>query len=145
MSKFFCTFVTPTRGMFIDQIAYAEVPGSEGMFGVKAGHAMQLATLKKGGVLTLWMDEACNDKREFVLYEGCAFMDGRRLSVLGRFAIDKSTIDTDVLKTKIENIKAEIAELEAQDTDMARAQLETHYDHLGFYESQVRIARGELF
>ena len=47
MPKFRCTVAIPTRELFSGEIDYAEIPGSEGSYGVLAGHQMMVTTTKR--------------------------------------------------------------------------------------------------
>lgn len=144
MSKFFCTLATPTRGLFIDEVAYAEVPGAEGSFGVKAGHELILSTHKKGGILTLWLDEAGNDKRQFAVYEGASYMDGQRLHCLARFGCPVEDIDVEHVKARKAELEAAIVEIEKQGDEVHKSVLEVKQDHLGWCEARLAIAAGTL-
>ena len=43
MPNLLCMVATPTRELFSGEIAYADVPGSEGNYGVLSGHEMLVA------------------------------------------------------------------------------------------------------
>ena len=92
MPNLLCMVATPTRELFSGEIAYADVPGSEGNYGVLSGHEMLVAK-NSPGVLTLWMDAAGNEKRRFALYEGATQVYADRLTVLARFGVDVDNID----------------------------------------------------
>ena len=51
MPNLLCMVATPTRELFSGEIAYADVPGSEGNYGVLSGHEMLVAK-NSPGVLT---------------------------------------------------------------------------------------------
>ena len=79
MPNLLCMVATPTRELFSGEIAYADVPGSEGNYGVLSGHEMLVAK-NSPGVLTLWMDAAGNEKRRFAFENIAPWMHGNRRS-----------------------------------------------------------------
>ena len=97
MPNLLCMVATPTRELFSGEIAYADVPGSEGNYGVLSGHEMLVAK-NSPGVLTLWMDAAGNEKRRFALYEGATQVYADRLTVLARFGVDVDNIDAEAVR-----------------------------------------------
>lgn len=132
-----CMIATPTRELFSDEVAYVEVPGAEGSYGVLPGHEMFLST-NAPGVVTVWMDEAGKEKRQFAVYEGATQVTGDMAVVLARFGADVDTIDPEVIKGKIENMKGVIADLgEPEDGGAWGAVLETSKSRLKWYETQL--------
>ena len=107
MASLRCTVATPTRELFSGEIHYASVPGAEGSYGVLPGHEM-LVSSDKQGILTLWLDEAGNTRRQFLLYEGAAQVYQDTLTVLGRFGTDLDTLDVEVVKEKAEALRQQI-------------------------------------
>lgn len=136
-SPLHCNVCIPTRELFSGQIHYASVPGSDGSYGVLAGHEMLVATNSKGGVLTLHLDEAGTDKRQFLLFEGATQMFNNVLSVLGRFGVEVDNIDVELVRSKAEAMRERIAELEKASSEQHRAELETSKVRLEWYETQL--------
>lgn len=136
MPNFRCTVAIPTRELFSGEIAYAEVPGSEGNYGVMAGHEM-LVTTNRPGVLTLWLDPDGKEKRYFVTYGGFAQSFGDHLSVLARMGRDADKIDVEDTRQKLAAITQEIQELEQSGKDTDKAVLETHRVRKEWYELQL--------
>ena len=62
---FRCIVAIPTRALFQGEVYYAKVPGSEGDYGVMAGHELTVTT-NRPGVLTLWLDPEGKQKKFFV-------------------------------------------------------------------------------
>ena len=116
-----CSVCIPTRELFSGLVHYASVPGADGSYGVLPGHEMLVATNRNGGVLTLNLDEAGNDQRQFLLYEGAAQMFNDVLTV----------------RSKAEAMREHIAELEKAEGDQHRAELETSKVRLDWYETQL--------
>ena len=104
MPNLLCMVATPTRELFSGEIAYADVPGSEGNYGVLSGHEMLVAK-NSPGVLTLWMDAAGNEKRRFALYEGATQVYADRLTVLARFGVDVDNIDAEAVRKKADGMR----------------------------------------
>lgn len=132
-----CSVCIPTRELFSGLVHYASVPGADGSYGVLPGHEMLVATNRNGGVLTLNLDEAGNDQRQFLLYEGAAQMFNDVLTVLGRFGVDVNDIDVESVRSKAEAMREHIAELEKAEGDQHRAELETSKVRLDWYEIQL--------
>ena len=57
MATFHFELVSPERLLFAGEVSQVDVPGEEGEFGVLAGHAPYIATLKPG-LLTIHGDGA---------------------------------------------------------------------------------------
>lgn len=140
-----CMVATPTRELFSGEIYYADVPGAEGNYGVLSGHEMLVAK-NSPGVLTLWLDEAGTERRQFALYEGATQVYQDRVIVLARFGVEVTTIDAEVVRKKVETIKERIADVEAHNDDVQAeyygAVLETSKARLAWYETQLRVVEG---
>ncbi|MCI2241693.1 FoF1 ATP synthase subunit delta/epsilon [Adlercreutzia faecimuris] len=139
MASLRCTVATPTRELFSGEIHYASVPGAEGSYGVLPGHEM-LVSSDKQGILTLWLDEAGNTRRQFLLYEGAAQVYQDTLTVLGRFGTDLDTLDVEVVKEKAEALRQQIEDLEGQEGEQARVALENCKNHMAWYDLQLKVA-----
>ncbi len=137
MPKLRCTVAIPTRELFSGEIDYAQVPGSEGQYGVMYGHEM-LVTTNRPGVLTLWLDPDGKEKRYFVTYGGFAQTFGDHLAVLARMGRDVKDIDVEDTRKKLAAITQKIEELEQSNTDADAAVLETSRTRKAWYELQLR-------
>lgn len=135
--QFLCSVCIPTRQLFAGKVHYASVPGADGSYGVLPGHEMLVATNQNGGVLTLNLDEAGTQKKQFLLYEGAAQVFNDVLTVLGRFGVDVENIDVDKVRAKAEAMREHIAELEKAEGDQHHAELETSKVRLDWYETQL--------
>ena len=136
-SQLHCSVCIPTRQLFAGKVYYASVPGSDGSYGVLPGHEMLVATNRNGGVLTLNLDEAGTQKRQFLLYEGAAKVFYNVLTVLGRFGVDVEKIDVEKVRSKAAAMREHIAELEKAEGDQHHAELETSKVRLDWYETQL--------
>ena len=147
MAGFHCVVAIRTRKLFEGDIHYANVPGMDGMFGVLPGHELLVSLNKRGGLLTLNLDESGADQRKFLLYDGATqYMNGM-LTVLGEFAVDVEKIDREAAEAdaaearkRIEKLEGE-AELSKQDA----ARLRVYRHRLRWDEFQLNyLANGAV-
>ncbi len=139
MPNFHCQVVIPTRLLFEGEVAYAEVPGEMGNFGVMSGHEKIVAT-NRPGVATLSLDPDGKEKISFALYDGITQMVDDRLIVMGRMGCEVDSIDAEEVRRKAEDLRGVIAELEQKKDDEAvAAKLELQNDRLAWYETQLKI------
>ena len=109
MARFPFELVSPTRLVFSGEVEQVDVPGAEGDFGVLAGHAPFVSTLR-AGVLTI--RDAGGAKGYFVR-EGFAEVNAKGLTVLAETALPAEEVDRDAMAAAIK--KAEAAVNEAAD------------------------------
>ena len=102
---FRCVVATPTRELFAGTVYYADVPGSDGHYGVLSGHESLVALNHRGGKLTLHLDPDGNEKKVFLIHCGCTQMLHNHLSVLGRFGCDPDDIDVAEIKGKADELR----------------------------------------
>jgi len=100
------------------------VPGSEGDFGVMAGHQPTIATLRPGAIEVHDNDRIV--ERIFVA-GGFAEVANDRLTVLAEQAMPYAELDRPSLEAQI---KAAAGDLAAARTDEAQAQAQTKIDQL---------------
>jgi F-type H+-transporting ATPase subunit epsilon len=105
--------VSPERLLFAGEVTQVDVPGEEGEFGVFAGHAPYIATLKPG-LLIIHGDGA---PQRIVVRGGFAEVGPAGLTVLAEQVTPASEIDTATLDQDIKD-----AQEDANDalTDIAR-------------------------
>lgn len=82
-------FVTPERAIVHEEVDEVELPGEEGYFGVRPGHAPMLAALKMG---EMWYRQGSDTKYAF-LAGGFAEVTGDRVSILAPVAERAEDID----------------------------------------------------
>lgn len=140
MAAMYCTVAIPTRGLFSGMIHYANVPGEDGFYGVLPGHEMLVATNKRGGVLTLNLDEAGQEKKQFLLYEGATQVYNNTLTVLGRFGVAVEDIDPEAIRAKKEKLEAKVAEYKESDDEQDQAAYHTSQHRLAWYQLQIDYA-----
>jgi len=83
MATFQFNLVSPEKLLFAGQVNQVDVPGSEGDFGVLAGHAPLMATLRPAGVVTVYVG---NRIQRFDVNGGFADMNLQTLTILANEA-----------------------------------------------------------
>ena len=68
MASMGCIVALPDKALFQGEITYANIPGTDGYFGVLPGHELTVSLNREGGVVTLTIGE--NEKREFLVMGG---------------------------------------------------------------------------
>jgi F-type H+-transporting ATPase subunit epsilon len=106
MATFAFELVSPVRLLFSGQVDQVDVPGSEGDFGVLAGHAPFVTTLKPG-ILTI--KEGGGAKRLYVR-DGFAEVNSGGLTILAEYAIPVEELDAGALANEIAAAEEQLAE-----------------------------------
>ncbi|HXY90199.1 MAG TPA: F0F1 ATP synthase subunit epsilon [Xanthobacteraceae bacterium] len=106
MATFPFELASPARLVFSGSVDQVDVPGAEGDFGVLAGHAPLIATLRPG-ILTI--REGGGAKRLYVR-DGFAEVNAAGLTVLAEFAVPVEELDSGELQKEIEAAEARLAE-----------------------------------
>jgi F-type H+-transporting ATPase subunit epsilon len=121
MPTFHFELVSPEKLLFSGDVNQVDVPGEEGEFGVFAGHAPYIATLKPG-VLTIYGDGA---PKAIVVRGGFAEVNPEGLIVLAEQAIPVEGLDPAVIAQAITDTEEDIADAKDDATrDKARERLE---------------------
>jgi F-type H+-transporting ATPase subunit epsilon len=121
MATFHFELVSPERLVFTGDVDQVDVPGEEGEFGVLAGHAPYVATLKPG-VLTI---HGGGEPQRIVVYGGLAEMGSAGLTVLAEQAVAVAELDADTVALSIKNAEEDLADAENDAArDKARSRLE---------------------
>jgi F-type H+-transporting ATPase subunit epsilon len=106
MATFPFELVSPTRLVFSGEVEQVDVPGSEGDFGVLAGHAPFVSTLRPG-ILTI--KEGGGAKRLYVR-GGFAEVNPKGLTVLAETAVAVEEIDREEFAAAVRKAEENIAE-----------------------------------
>lgn len=106
MAAFPFELVSPQRLVFSGEVDQVDVPGAEGDFGVLAGHAPLVSTLRPG-ILTI--REGGGGKRFFVR-DGFAEVNAKGLTVLAETAVSVEDIDRDAFAAAIAEAEAAVGE-----------------------------------
>ncbi|MPZ57845.1 MAG: F0F1 ATP synthase subunit epsilon [Rhizobiales bacterium] len=109
MATFNFDLVSPDRLVFSDAVDQVDVPGTEGDFGVLAGHAPYVATLKPGIVVV----HLGGEQRRMVVIGGFAEVSAKGLTILADMATPIEDFDGAHLATEIKNTEEDAAD--AQD------------------------------
>ena len=113
MATFHFELVSPERLVFAGEVTQVDVPGEEGDFGVFAGHAPYVATLKPG-VLTIYGD---GGPERMVVRGGFAEVGPGGLTVLAEHAMPVSEIDAAMIAQAVKDAEEDVADA---DNDVAR-------------------------
>ena len=106
MATFQFDLVSPEKLLFSGQVDQVDVPGSEGEFGVLAGHAPLVATLKPG-VITV---HAGSERQRIVVFGGFAEVSPAGLTILADNAAPIAELDVAVIAAEIKNTEEDIAD-----------------------------------
>ena len=129
MATFHFDLVTPDKQLFSGPVDQVDVPGAEGDFGVLAGHAPLVATLKPGVMVV----HEGGRKHRLVVTGGFAEVKAKGLTVLADFADSVEDFDRAVIASQIRETEQKIKEMEQGsllDREIARLdhfkQLDSH-------------------
>ncbi|HEY6579451.1 MAG TPA: F0F1 ATP synthase subunit epsilon [Rhizomicrobium sp.] len=117
--------VSPERLLLSDEADMVTVPGSEGDFGVLAGHMPLISTLRPG-VIDIRGGAASGDSRFFVL-GGFAEANAAKITILAEEAIPLAQIDAAALEQRIRNTEEDLG---LAKTEPERARVAEQLDHL---------------
>jgi F-type H+-transporting ATPase subunit epsilon len=109
--------VSPERLLLAAQVDMVVVPGSEGEFGVLAGHAPLVSTLRPG-VIAVHDEKSI---RRIFVRGGFAEVTSSGLTVLAEEAIDLATLDSADLNARLKDAEEDVADA-ASETARVRAQ-----------------------
>jgi F-type H+-transporting ATPase subunit epsilon len=121
MATFHFELVSPEQLLFSGEVTQVDVPGEAGDFGVLAGHAPYIATLKPG-VLMIF---GAGAPQRIVVRGGFAEAGPTGLIVLAEEATPVAEIDVAELDQAIKDTEEDIADAENDPArDKARSRLE---------------------
>jgi F-type H+-transporting ATPase subunit epsilon len=108
MATFHFELVSPEKLLFSGDVEQVDVPGAEGDFGVLAGHAPFVSTLRPG-ILTV---HGAGAVQKIVVLGGFAEVSAERLTVLADVAEALQDIDRGMITTKIGELEQRIEKTE---------------------------------
>jgi F-type H+-transporting ATPase subunit epsilon len=118
--------VSPEKLVFSGEVEQVDVPGSEGDFGVLAGHAPFVTTLRPG-ILTV---HAAGGGQQIVVLGGFAEVSAEGLTVLADVAEPVETFDRGRIAARISEMESRIEKIEpGDDFDKLIARLD-HYKEI---------------
>jgi F-type H+-transporting ATPase subunit epsilon len=129
--------VTPEGPAFDGEAEMLIVPGAAGEIGVLARHAPLVALLKAGS--TRVHIRRGQEVREFATGPGFFKVEQDRALALVDDAVDVDEIDVEHARGQLEAAQAELARVEAGDSDADRWQLEQRVKHA---ENMLAVATG---
>ena len=130
MASMGCIVALPDKALFQGEITYANIPGTDGYFGVLPGHELTVSLNREGGLVTLTIDD--NEKREFLVMGGATSVLDDKVTVLARFGTAVEDIDAEAAECK-----SAIAELEQKNDPQDQATPMTHQKKLEWCEAQL--------
>jgi F-type H+-transporting ATPase subunit epsilon len=107
MATFHFDLVSPEKLMFSGQVDQVDIPGSEGDFGVLAGHAPVVATIRPG-IMTVF---SAGKQEKIVVLGGLAEVSAKGLTVLADVATSIEDLDKQSLARSIAEMEAAVAKL----------------------------------
>jgi F-type H+-transporting ATPase subunit epsilon len=121
MTTFHFDLVSPEKLLFSGEVDQVDVPGTEGDFGVLAGHAPTVSALRPG-IMTVFVN---GQAQRMIVLGGFAEVaaDGK-LTVLADLADSVEDFDRAVLSERIEAQQEKIKELEGSALDKAIERLD---------------------
>ena len=124
--RFEVSLVTPEGPAFEGEAEMIIVPGAAGEIGVLARHAPLVATLKAGST-RVHVSEG--EVREYATGPGFFKVEQDRALALVDDAVDARHIDADRARRQLEEAQAELARVEAGESEADRWQLEQRIRH----------------
>jgi F-type H+-transporting ATPase subunit epsilon len=106
MAKFHFDLVGPEKLVFSGEVDQVDVPGSEGDFGVLAGHAPLIAMLRPG-ILTIYAD---GSQTRAMITGGFAEANPNGLTVLADYAVPADEVDQAALASQIQDLEEDVAD-----------------------------------
>jgi F-type H+-transporting ATPase subunit epsilon len=106
MSTFRFDLVSPEKLLFSGEVNQVDVPGAEGEFGVLAGHAPLVTTLRPGILLIHGEGSA----QRIVINGGFAEVGANGLTVLADLAVPEDEFDRAVLAGMIKDTEEDAAD-----------------------------------
>jgi F-type H+-transporting ATPase subunit epsilon len=122
MATFHFDLVSPEKLLFSGDVEQVDVPGAEGDFGVLAGHAPMVTTLRPG-ILTV---HAASGEQKIVVLGGFAEVSAEGLTVLADVAEAVEDIDRGMITQHISEMESRIEKMEPGN---ALDRLITRLDH----------------
>jgi F-type H+-transporting ATPase subunit epsilon len=107
MATFHFELVSPEKIAFSGEVDQVDVPGSEGDFGVLAGHA-PLVTLLRPGVMTIYSG---GQQTKVIVLGGFAEVGSVGLTVLADVATSVEEVDRVALQAQIADMEQKVKEL----------------------------------
>ena len=108
MASFHFDLVSPEKLLFSGEVEQVDVPGSEGDFGVLAGHA-PLVSIIRPGILTV---HAGGNQQKIVVLGGFAEVSAKGLTILADVATAIEDMDQTAMAAHIKQLEDKVARME---------------------------------
>ena len=128
MATFHFELVSPDKVSFSGEVDQVDVPGSEGDFGVLAGHAPLIALLRPG-IMTVY---AGGEQTRLVVLGGFAEVGPDGLTVLADVATALEDLDRGALQDRIAEMETRVKDMEGSVLDREIARLD-HFKALDMH------------
>ena len=129
MATFHFDLVSPEKMAFSGEVDQVDIPGTEGDFGVLAGHAPVVAAIRPG-ILTVISGSS---KQKIIVLGGIAEVSDKGLTVLAEVATSIEELDRAKFAETISDMEAKLKEKEGSELDHAIERL----DHFRSIEHEV--------
>jgi F-type H+-transporting ATPase subunit epsilon len=120
MATFHFDLVSPEKLAFSGEVDQVDVPGTEGDFGVLAGHAPVIAGVRPG-IITV---TAGGRQERIIVLGGIAEVNEKGLTVLTEVATSLDELDRAQFAETISEMEAKLAEKEGSELDRALERLD---------------------
>jgi F-type H+-transporting ATPase subunit epsilon len=140
MTTFHFDLVSPSKLVFSGEVEQVDVPGLEGDFGVLAGHAPTVATLKPG-VITVFGD---GEPKRYVVLGGFAEVSTESMTILADFGWPFDEADPAFIEERIKDLEKRRDELQAAQQDNSeRGLLDRAIQKIDHYRMLDRTLQGD--
>ena len=129
MATFHFDLVSPEKIAFSGEVDQVDVPGQEGDFGVLAGHAPFVATLRPG-ILTV---TSGGSQQKIIVLGGLAEISDKGLTVLADVATSLKDLDPTAFAAEIAGMETKLNEKQGNELDRAIERL----DHFKTIQQQL--------
>jgi F-type H+-transporting ATPase subunit epsilon len=120
MATFHFDLVSPEKLAFSGEVDQVDIPGVEGDFGVLAGHAPVVASVRPG-ILTITTG---GTHQKIIVLGGLAEVSDKGLTVLADVATSTQEIDRAQFAETISHMEAKLAEKDGSELDRAIERLD---------------------
>lgn len=120
MATFHFDLVSPEKLAFSGEVDQVDVPGVEGDFGVLAGHAPVVATIRPG-ILTI---TAAGKREKVIVLGGLAEVSEKGLTVLADVATAIADLDRAKFAETVNEMQEKLSEKEGSELDHAIERLD---------------------
>ena len=120
MATFHFDLVSPEKLTFSGEVDQVDIPGTEGDFGVLAGHAPIVAGVRPG-ILTIITG---GTKQKIIVLGGLAEMSENKLTVLANVATSIEELDKAQFVETISEMQEKLSEKEGDELDSALERLD---------------------